>query len=139
MLSQQLPQQLEIPLTPGLLEQFPHFEDCLRASVYGCGRPLKAVAADLDMTSSELSRKLANNPNDPVAFPAQRLPDLVTATGSTLAIEWLVSKFLRDPDAQRRQALASFAAMAPLFMELARAADLVPKGGAELRPINRRA
>lgn len=139
MFAQQLPQQLEIPLTPGLLEQFPQFEDCLRASVYGCGRPFKAVAADLDMTSSELSRKLASNPADPVSFPTQRLPELVTATGSTLAIEWLVTRFLRDPEAHKRQALASLAAMAPLFMELARTAELVPHAAAEVRPINKRA
>lgn len=48
--------QLEIDFTPGLTEQFPHFLDCVKASVYGCGKPFKVVAAEVEMSPSELSR-----------------------------------------------------------------------------------
>lgn len=107
--------QLSIDFTPGLLEQFPTFADCVRASVYGCGKPFKVVAADLDMSVSELSRKLANNPGDPAHFPLDRLPELLAATGDTRPVQWLVLRFLRDPEAHRKQALATIAQLAPVL------------------------
>jgi len=109
------PGQLSIDFTPGLIEQFPTFADCVRASVYGCGKPFKAVASDLDMTVSDLSRKLANNPGDPAHFPLDRLPELLAATGDPRPVQWLVLRFLRDPEAHRKQALATIAQLAPVL------------------------
>lgn len=109
------PDQLSIDFTPGLLEQFPQWADVVRASVYGCGKPFKAVASDLDMTVSDLSRKLANNPGDPAHFPLDRLPELLAATGDTRPVQWLVLRFLRDPEAHRKQALATIAQLAPVL------------------------
>ena len=109
------PGQLSIDFAPGLLEQFPMWGDVVRASVYGCGKPFKAVASDLDMTVSDLSRKLANNPTDPAHFPLDRLPELLAATGDTRPIQWLVLRFLRDPEAHRKQALATIAQLAPVL------------------------
>lgn len=98
--------QLQIDFEGGLTEQFPEFRDVVRASVYSCGRAFKAVAADLDMSVSELSRKLANNPNDPVHFPLDRLPELLAATGDLRPVYWLAEKFLEDPDARRDRVLS---------------------------------
>lgn len=98
--------QLEIDFTPGLTERFPEFADCLKASVYGCGKAFKVVAAELDMSASELSRKLANNPADNVNFPAKLLPDLVEATGDLTPIYWLIEKFLEDAEARQRRAMS---------------------------------
>ena len=67
--------QLSLTLEHSLLQQFPDFRDVVRASVYACGRPFKLIAADLDMSLSELSRKLSENVSDPVHFPLTRLPD----------------------------------------------------------------
>jgi hypothetical protein len=97
--------QLEIDFTPGLTEQFPEFADCLKASVYGCGKAFKVVAAELDMSASELSRKLANNPADNVNFPAKLLPDLVEATGDLTPIYWLIEKFVEDAEARQKRAM----------------------------------
>lgn len=107
--------QLSIDFTPGMLEQFPTFADCVRASVYGCGKPFKVVAADMDMSVSELSRKLANNIGDNVHFPLDRLPELLAATGDSRPVQWLVLRFLRDPEAHRKQALATIAQLAPVL------------------------
>lgn len=98
--------QLEIDFTPGLTEQFPRFLDCVKASVYGCGKPFKVVAAEVEMSPSELSRKLAENPNDNVNFPLKLLPDLITATGDVTPIHWLIEKFLEDADARQRRAMS---------------------------------
>lgn len=88
--------QLGLDLDPGLIDQFPEFRDVVRASVYDCGRAFKAVAADMDMSVSELSRKLADNPSDPVNFPLHRLPELVAATGDKRPVYWLNAKFLES-------------------------------------------
>jgi len=98
--------QLVIDLDGAITDQFPAFADAVRASVYGCGRPFKAVASDLDMSSSALSRKLADNPDDPVHFPLERLPELLDATGDLRPLHWLVARYLRDDDTRRAEDLA---------------------------------
>jgi hypothetical protein len=112
--------QVEINFEAGLTEQFPEFHDVVKASVYGCGRPLKSVAADLDMTSSELSRKLANNSNDPVHYPLPRLPDLIRATGDKRPIYWLIETFLEDDDAKQKRAVSQLSDMLPQLQALLR-------------------
>lgn len=99
-------QQFEIDFEVGLTEQFTSFREVCAAAVSNCGRPQKHVAADLDMTASELSRKLADNPNDPVHFPIDKLPDLIAATGDMRSIYWLIEKFCDDPDARQRRQMA---------------------------------
>lgn len=110
--------QVEINFQPELLEQFPEFRDVVRASVYGCGRAFKAVAADLDMSVSELSRKLAENANDPVHFPLTRLPDLLAATHDLRPLYWLVTRFLEDEDTKRRRVLDELTRLMPHLQSL---------------------
>lgn len=118
--------QVEINFEAGLTEQFPNFRDVVKASVYGCGRPFKQVAADLDMTSSELSRKLGDNPNDPVHFPLHLLPQLLLATGDKRPVYWLVETFLEDEETRRARAVAQIGDMLPQLQALLKAA--VPGG-----------
>ncbi len=116
--------QMEISFQPGIVDQFPEFLDCIRASVYGCGRQLKAIAADLDMSRSRLSRMLAHNPDDPLNFPLDRLPDLLAATNDMRPLYWLIEKFLDSPERRRNEALAELARLAPqINMLLRRASD----------------
>lgn len=116
--------QVEINFQPGLVEQFPDFRDIVKASVYGCGRPFKAIAADLDMTSSELSRKLGDNPNDPVHFPMHRLPDLIRATGDKRPVYWLVECFLEDEETKSARALAEISNLLPQLQALVKTAGV---------------
>ena len=112
--------QYELSFDGGLCEQYLKFQEVLQASLSGCGKPQKTVAADLDMTSSELSRKLADNPNDPVHFPVHRLPDLLVATGDLRPIYWLIEKFLDDPETKRRRAASELAELLPKLQRLVR-------------------
>jgi hypothetical protein len=106
-------QQIEIDFEAGLLALFPAFRDVVRAAVYGCGRPFKHIAGELEMTPSKLSRMLADNPNDPIHFPVDLLPELIEATGDKRPIYWLIERFLEDPDAKRRRALDHVAELMP--------------------------
>lgn len=119
--------QIAMEFIPGLLEQFPDFMDCVRASVHNCGRPFKAVAADIDMSVSELSRRLAPRGLDDkkdIELPLRLLPSLVKATGDTRPVQWLALAFLADPSTQVDRALRDLAALAPVFMQLAATAGL---------------
>ncbi|TAK45241.1 MAG: hypothetical protein EPO27_10500 [Betaproteobacteria bacterium] len=121
--------QLSFTLESSLVQQFPDFRDVIKASVYSCGRAFKAIAADLDMSVSELSRKLTDNPADPVHFPVHRLPELVRATGDKRPILWLVESFLDDPDLRKQHAVDRIEQLVPELLALvkeARAADAQP-------------
>lgn len=110
--------QLSIDFNPGLLEQFPDFMDCVRSAVYSCGKPLKVIAADCDMSESTLSRRLANNPDDHALFPLRALPALMRATGDTRPAQWLALEFLRDDEEKQRAALRQIATLAPILQSL---------------------
>ncbi len=118
--------QLSLTLENSLLQQFPDFRDAVRASVYSCGRPFKQVAADLDMSVSELSRKLSDNPSDPVHFPMTRLPELIRATGDTRPVMWLVLAFLDDPELRREHALDRLGLLLPEIAALVKEAQPAP-------------
>lgn len=105
--------QASVPIDTGLLDEFPEFRDAIKASVYSCGRAFKAVAADLDMSVSELSRKLSDNPNDPVHFPLHRLPELIQATGDMKPIYWLIKKFIESPESRRERAIDELTKLLP--------------------------
>ena len=97
--------QMQIDFEAGLLIQYPEFRDCVKASVYSCGRPLKSIAADLDMSVSELSRKLTDNPNDLVHFPNDLFDKLIEATGDKRPLYWLIEKFMEDPVAKKQRVI----------------------------------
>jgi len=105
--------QVDLDLDPGILDQYPDFRDAVRASVYSCGRAFKAIAADLDMSVSELSRKLADNPNDPVHFPYHRLPDLIRATGDMRPVYWLVASFIESDEIKQKRAIDQLSRLLP--------------------------
>lgn len=106
-------EQMTIDFEPGLIEQFPDFRDCIRASVYGCGRAFKVIAADLDYSPSKLSRMLADNPDDRIHFPADRLPDLVEATGDPTPVYWLIERFIEPAGAKRDRAASLLTTLLP--------------------------
>lgn len=107
------PIQVGLDLDPGILDEYPDFRDAVRASVYSCGRAFKAIAADLDMSVNELSRKLSDNPNDPIHFPYHRLPDLIRATGDMRPVYWLIATFIESPETKRHRAIDQLTQLLP--------------------------
>ena len=112
--------QVELDFEGGLLDQFPEWNDMVKASVYGCGRQFKAIAADLDMSVSELSRKL--NDTADVHFPLKRLPELIEVTGDNRLIYWLIEKFLEDKEAKQKRAIEEIASLLPKLQQLVKSA-----------------
>jgi hypothetical protein len=108
--------QFELDFEGGLTDRYPSFLDCVRASVYGCGRQFKAVAADLDMSASALSQKLSDQTDN--HFALRRLPELLEATKDMSPIFWLVEKYCDDPDSKRRRNLERVAQLLPELQKL---------------------
>lgn len=114
--------QLHLDFEPGLTERYPSLLDAVRAQIYGSGKPLKSVASDLDCSQSDLSRKLASNPDDTRRFSIEDLERLMPATESVLVIHWLIEKFLESADSRRDRAITEIQKQLPQFMALLKAA-----------------
>lgn len=81
--------QLTLNFEPGLSERHASLADCIRQCVYASRNPLKMIAADMDLSQSELSRKLSENPNDPRRFNIDDLEKYMDATGDVTPIQYL--------------------------------------------------
>ena len=116
--------QISLDFTPGLTEMYESGLACVRARVHQQGRPLKSIAADMDMSLSELSRKLADNPNDPRSFTLEDFETYLKSTGDTLPLLYLVQRYCTDPQAKQREALGALASMVPQLQALLKAAGV---------------
>lgn len=114
--------QLTLDFEPGLTEKYPHLLDCVRAAAYSHRNPLKTIASDMDTSQSELSRKLAGNPEDPRHFSVADFERFITATDDMTPIYWLIEKFLQNEKFKHERALLELARQMPAIMALVRAA-----------------
>ena len=113
--------QLTLDFEAGLTEKHPHLLDCIRATAYTHRNPLKTIASDMDMSQSDLSRKLAGNPDDPRRFSVEDLEKFVLATGDMSPIHWLVERFLQDDKVKQDRALQELAKQLPNILALIKA------------------
>jgi hypothetical protein len=121
--------QTSFDFTPGLTVQFPTLRDVLCACVYGSRSGLKGAAADLDLSPSELSRMLNRDQDDPRKLDVSDFVALIESTGDTRPVQWLIERFLHNPDQQRAMAAAQLAQLIPGLLELAKQAGVaIPKG-----------
>lgn len=118
--------QLPFDFQPGITARFPRWEDTFVSAVYSCRKGLNGVAADLDMSPSELSKRLSHHsdPNEPRPLRSQDIAGIIKSTGDMTPIYWLVEHFLSDPKAKQEQAMTQLAALAPIFQALAEQAGL---------------
>lgn len=119
--------QLMLDFEPGLTEKYPHLGDCIRAGAYTHRNPLKTIAADMDMSQSELSRKLSGNPDEPRRFSVEDLERYIVATGDVTPIYWLIERFLQDEKVKQDRALQELAKQLPSILALLKASA----GGAQ--------
>lgn len=114
--------QLTFDFELGVLDRYPTAMDRLRAAVYASVRPMKTIAADMDYSTSALSRKLAQDPEDPRRFSLDDLERFVQVTGDTSVVEYLVAKYLQSDEQRHAQTLATatrlLAELGPLLAAL---------------------
>lgn len=83
---------------------------------------LMRIAADMDMSQSELSRKLAGHPEDPRHFTLKDLEKYIEATGDVQPIYWLVERYLASETDKQARAMSRLASVLPELEALLRAA-----------------
>ena len=110
--------QLMLDFAPGLAERHATVLDCVRECAYTNRNPLKTVAADVDMSLSELSRKLSGNPDDSRRFTLEDLERFIAATGDVTPVYYLVEKYLENDSLRKQRALAELLKCAPQFLAL---------------------
>lgn len=115
-------QQLTLRFEDGLTSRFRTLRECVAATVHACARPMKSIAADCDLSVSELSRRLNEHPDDPRTLPVDLMVQIMDSTGDLRPIHWLIERFMRDADSQRAAAMDQIAALLPQLQSLIDAA-----------------
>lgn len=101
---------IKITITPGLTEKFTTLLELLAHRSTLSRRPMKAIAADMDVSPSDLSRKLRNNPGDPRSFSVEDLDRWIMATGDLSPLHWLIEKHVALARDAREELLDRLAA-----------------------------
>jgi hypothetical protein len=105
--------QLTLELQPGLLRRYASLRDCLHHSVLNDARGLKAVAADCDLSVSELSRRLHPSDEDPRSCDVNLMVRIIESTGDLAPLHWLNARFLADEPTRYRSAVDQLVRMLP--------------------------
>lgn len=112
--------QLSLDFEPGLTERHKTLLSCIRECAYKSMKPMKAIAADMDLSESDLSRKLAGHESDTRRFTVDELVRFVEVTDDVTPINWLIEKFHLDDDAKMKHAATSFLKQLPQMVALAK-------------------
>lgn len=122
-------QQLTFELQPDLLRRFSTLRQCVHHSVLGYERGMKALAADLDLSESELSRRLNPSEDDKRSCDVNLMVRIVELTGDLMPLHWLMAKFLRDAEASKQAAVQQLAQLMPHIAQLLVEAGAPPAKG----------
>ena len=93
--------QLTLNFEAGLADQYDSLKEFLREEAIPTmwqkrGIPKKHIAADMDLSPSELTRKLSDNPNDPRNFTTDDLDSYLEKTKDMSPIFYLLDKYAKD-------------------------------------------
>jgi len=114
--------QLSLDFEPGLTERYESLIGCVRACAERHQKPMKAIAADMDLSVSDLSRKLANRPDDKRRFHLDDLQRFIEVTGDLTPIHWLVERYIESRDSKQNRAISELSRLMPEITALLRAA-----------------
>lgn len=101
-----MPRQYTLDFEAGLTERFKTWESVLAAAVYGSRKGLNNVAGDLDMSPSEMTRRLNPDADDARPLRTHDAVRIIRSTEDMRPVYWLIETFLRDPEAARQEAIA---------------------------------
>jgi hypothetical protein len=119
---------LTLDLEPGLVQRFPSLRDCVHWTVLNDKRGPKAVAADCDISLSELSRRLSPSDSDPRSCDVNLMVRIMQSTRDLTPLFYLMALFLEDEDTKRRHAIDQLHALMPQVAQLLAASGVQGKG-----------
>lgn len=88
--------QLTLSFDSGITDSYPTLQEYIAARIHQIGKPQKLIAADMDCSPSDLTRKLSGNLDDHRRFSIGDLERYVQVTGDTQPIYYLVEKYLTE-------------------------------------------
>ena len=86
--------QLTLSFEPGMTDAYPSCREFVSYRIHHQRKPQKSISADMDLSPSELSRKLAQNDNDTRRLTLDDLETYIDVTGDTDPVLYLVEKYL---------------------------------------------
>ena len=86
--------QLSIDFNPDVTKSYGRCVEYVAARVHQQGIPQKTIAADMDLSPSQLSQKLGHNDASSARFTLDDLEHFVQVTGDIEPIKYLVAKYL---------------------------------------------
>lgn len=95
--------QLVIDFDAGLVTSYATCREFVASRVHQLGRPQKSIAADMDYSPSDLSRKLSQNPDDSRRFTLDDLEKYMQVTGDIEPVKYLAEKYLADKVSELEQ------------------------------------
>lgn len=110
--------QLTLELQPDLLKRYTTLRQCVWHTVMNYPRGPKALAADLDLSESELTRRLNPSENDSRSCDVNLMDQIMVLTGDLTPLQWQMAKHLRDQEAKRAAALDQVAGLVPHLVQL---------------------
>jgi hypothetical protein len=121
--------QLTLNFEPALPERFPSLRKYIAFRVQTLPKAAQAIAADMDLSPSTLSRKLNPTDTDTQRFNLDDLEGYLASTGDVAAvIEYLAAKYMDSDKARHSRMLAKVEAMLP---ELSSALAALKAAGAD--------
>lgn len=86
----------EITLTfePGISKHFPTLREFVQYRIRCSGKDQRLIAAEMDLSPSDLSRKLAENPNDKRRFTCADLEAYMRTQFDYTPLHYLAEKYL---------------------------------------------
>lgn len=112
--------QLQLNFEAGLAERHKSLKACVRERLYAHPQPLKVIAGDMDLSETEITRKLGDNPNDTRNFNCDDLEAYIKASGDVVPIYYLIEKYAVSLDAKKAYAAAELAKALPGILALAK-------------------
>lgn len=100
--------QFTLNFEPTLTERFATLREYLAHRAQVQAKPIKTIAADMDMSPSTLSRKLAPGDGDTQRLNVDDLERYIQATGDTSAIDYLAAKYLASDADRKARAIDRF-------------------------------
>lgn len=86
--------QLTLDFEAGLSTCYSTGRELLQERVHMQGRQQKAIAADMDLSPSQLTRKLAQSPNDSARLTLDDAELFMTVTKDFKLVEYWIDRFL---------------------------------------------
>lgn len=91
-------EQISINYEAGPAEAYESCREYCQSLVHQQGRPQKAIAADMDLSPSHLSRKLSQSPDDSMRFTLDDFERFVRVNRDIRPILYLIEKYIAAKD-----------------------------------------